>query len=189
VKAGTIIALVLVLVLLAGGGAYVVKTLSDRELFLRVISDEVQRQLAELNPTLTPQQLKRAGDIVASQAAHETEYGRTPAWVQGWNFSNLTGGPYWHGEVVNAGDTERRPDGSYVPIQQAFRKYGGLAEAVSDYIRALNWPSYKPALVALLAGDEVGFVTKLHDGGWFTQDVPTYLAAVQRALPAAEALA
>ncbi len=182
--------------ILAGGAAvllavaiYVVKHMIPARSFTaqaRQIGNEVARQLSELRPDLTDAQRAMAGAIVAAQAAEETDSGNTPAWVRGWNFSNLTAGPYWHGATVTAGDTAPDASGNYIPISQQFRAYSSLAAAVSDYITALGWTPYRAARDALFAGDAAGFVAALHAGGWFTAPLADYQSAVAYYLPKAQ---
>lgn len=168
-----------------------------RASFLRLVRDELARQLEELRPDLSDAERKRAGEIVAAQAALETGYGKTPAWLQGWNFGNVTAGSSWVGPVVQAGDREpdrndRDGDGDreeLVPISARFRKYESLAAATSDFLRLLMWTRYRPALEALVAGDAAGYVAKLRAGGYFTAPLDGYRAGVLAALELAEELA
>ena len=166
---------------LLGIGWYVVTKVlpaRTRSGIMAAVGNEVARQLSELRPDLTDPERALAGAIVASQAALETDNGATPAWVRGWNFSNLTAGPYWTGATITAGDTAPDAAGNYMPISQRFRSYPSLAAAVSDYLTALSWPQYRAARDSLMAGDAAGFARNLHSGGWYTAPEAGYEAAV-----------
>lgn len=179
-----VVLVVLLIIAVPGGAAVVVTQIVSRKLFFKTIRDEVARQLEELRPDLTPAARLRAGEIVAAQAALETGWGRTPGWKQGWNFGNITAGSSWTGPVVEGGDTEpsKTDPTKYVPITQRFRKYGSLAEAVSDYFRFLSWTRYQPARDALFAGDEVRFAVKLREGGYYTAPLADYQGGIASAL-------
>lgn len=186
---GWIILAILVLALSAGG----VMVLT-RSQFLALVGREVKRQLDELRPDLTEAQRVEAAAIVAAQAAHETGFGSTIAWRQGWNFGNLTAGPssMWRGAVTLGGDLEYTKDGKIIKITQRFRRYASLGDATSDYLLFLNWPRYRPARDALMRGDAVAFAEKLRnddpatvqiEGGYYTAPSASYVAAISNYLP------
>jgi hypothetical protein len=183
-----VVALVAVLVLSTGGDMVngVKSWWGSRSEFLRLIGAEVWRQLSELRPDLTDDQRRRVGAIVAAQAAHESGYGKSAAWLAGWNFGNLTAGSSWDGATVGGGD--RDADGN--PITQTFRAYPSLAAAVSDFFDLLSWTRYRAARDALMAGDVNGYASALHAAGYYTASITSYRAGIAAALPAAtEAIA
>lgn len=182
-----LIAVVVALVLLVPGGAIVavqlVKAARGRREVFDQVSREVSRQLEELRPDLTADQRRRAGELLGGLAVHETGGGVTPAWLQGWNFGNVTAGASWTGSVVVAGDTEPDAAGNYVPIQARFRKYVDLAAAVSDWLTGvLLWKREREANVAgyLYAGDAAGFARALYAAGYYTAKPDGYAAAVAK---------
>lgn len=183
-RAWFIVAVILAVVLVPGGavvGVVAVVRSRKRQDFLDRIAAEVVRHLDELRQDLSPERREVAGRIVAAQAAHETGYGATIGWREGFNFSNLTAGPYWTGAVTAGPDTEPDGQGGWRNISQAFRRYDSLADAVSDYFRALNWTAYRPARDRLMAGDLDGFARALREGGWYTADLGSYVAAMRDA--------
>ncbi len=193
-KRAWFIALAVLAVIVLPGGAVVgvvavVNRRRTRAEFLALIQAEVARQLSELRPDLTDAAREVAGRIVAAMAAHETGYGATVAWREGWNFSNLTAGSYWTGDVTPGPDTEPDGRGGWRNITQAFRRYPALPAAVSDYFRALNWPAYRPARDLLMAGDLEGFARALAQGGWYTADPGEYVTAMRDAFDAQERVA
>jgi flagellum-specific peptidoglycan hydrolase FlgJ len=172
----------LIILVAVPGGALVVVVQLDRKRFYNLIRDEVARQLSDLRPDLDDAARTKAAEIVAAQAALETNWGSTPAWKQGWNFGNITAGSSWTGPVVEGGDTEPNAAGVYVPITQRFRKYGSLAEAVSNYFTLLSWPGYQPARDALFRGDANGFAAQLRQGGYYTAPLADYQGGIASAL-------
>lgn len=183
-----LVLLVLLVVLAAGGGAVVVVAKSRSE-FLKLISDEVRRQLAELRPDLSDDARATVGRIVAAQAALESGYGKTQAFREGWNFGNLSAGSSWKGPTIAGGDLEYDAAGNVKSIRQAWRKYGSLAEAVSDYFALLSFTRYRGARDALMRGDADGFAAKLREGGYFTAPLAHYQAGLRSGLAASEGLA
>lgn len=183
------LAVVAVLVIPVGGTVVAVKLIiaarGKREIFDQV-KGEVMRQLEELRPDLTEAQRRRAGEILGAMAVHETNGGETPAWRQGWNWGNVTAGPYWKGPVIVGGDTEYDAAGNVKNISQHFRKYDSLAHSVDDFLPGgsvgpLDWKAEKEqgAWDALIAGDEDFFIQAIYAAHYFTQPVPIYLAAVE----------
>lgn len=179
--------LVAAIVLLPGDAMERVKSWwGSRSEFLRLIGDEVWRQLSELRPDLTDAERRRVAAIVAAQAAHETGYGKSAAWVAGWNFGNLTAGSSWDGATVGGGDRDANGN----PITQTFRAYPSLAAAVSDFFDLLSWTHYRAARDALMSGDPNAYATELHAAGYYTASISSYRAGIAAALPAAtEAMA
>ena len=179
-----IVVLVGLVLVLSLGGVELIQE-SARAAFMRSISNEVERRLSELRPDLSDTERANAGRLLAALAAHETGYGRTPAWRHGFNFGNVTAGTSWTGAILIGPDTEYDAAGNVRDISQRFRRYGSLSEAVSDWlVGVLNWRRERQERVAdrLYAGDAEGFVRALSRAGYFTQPVDDYLAAVNAAL-------
>jgi flagellum-specific peptidoglycan hydrolase FlgJ len=187
-----LVLVVLLLVLVPGGAAVVgvrlVTALRGRRAVFEAVRSEVARQLEELRPDLTAAERDAAARIVAAQAVLETGGGATPAWREGWNFGNVTAGAGWTGPVVQAGDLEYRA-GTAEPVRiaQRFRKYGSLGEAVSDFVRVLNWPRYRAAREALMRGDAATYALLLREddprtvaveGGYYTAPLTEYRAGL-----------
>lgn len=178
--------LILLLVLFFAGGGTVVVTKTRGE-FLRLIENEARRQLGVLRPDLTDVQRTRAARILAAQAALESGYGSTRQWREGFNFGNVSKGS-WTGPTLAGGDTEYDAAGNVKKITQAWRKYGSLAEAVSDFFKLLSWSRYVPARDALMRGDANGFAEKLRAGGYYTAPLAEYQAGIRSAISAAGGL-
>lgn len=183
--------LVVVVVLVVPGGAAVVLVVGrlKRADFLKLVADEVAAQVTPMLAARDDQKPRRVAAIVAAQAALETNNGATPGWLQGWNFGNITAGTGWTGAVVEGGDTEPDASGKYVPIVARFRKYGSLAESVSDFLALLSWSRYRPARDALFAEDVNGYLEKLRAGGYYTAPLADYVAGTKAALEAARSAA
>ena len=163
-----------------------------RRAFLELVGREVARQLEELRPDLSAAARRNAGAIVAAMWAHESGFGSSRAWREGWNGGNVSAGSSWKGETIAGGDLEYAGDGSGSPtrIVQRWRKYASLAAAVSDFFVLLGWSRYQRARDALLVGDAARFAEELRAGGYYTASLGSYRAALAGIYPdALEALA
>jgi hypothetical protein len=132
-------------------------------------------------------------EILLSQAAYETEWGRTVAATVN-NVFNLTTGPSWHGDTLLGPDTEYAKDGSGEPrrIVQPWRAYSSLDDGIRDMVdNWLLWPRYKPGRVELLAGNLGQYLKKIRDddpttrqveGGYYTQKLELYVRGVWRTM-------
>lgn len=126
--------------------------------------------------------------ILLAQAAYETEWGKTAA-ARGHNYWNLSAGSSWKGEIIPGPDTEPDGKGGWRNITQAWRAYPSDQAAISDLVdNWLTWSRYSAARAALFDGDLERYLTALRAGGYFTQDLPTYLAGVDARWSQAEAL-
>ena len=134
--------------------------------------------------------LNRNGrQLMIAHAAYESGFGTGKAFRAGWNFGNITctkayqqahPGGFW---LDARGDTEFAADGAVRKIDQAWRKYAGLGEAVADYWGFLGGSRYVSARKVLEFSnglDADPFAANLRAGGYFT--LP--LAAYQRGLAA-----
>ncbi len=175
VKRSTLI-IVVVAILVLGGGAVVI---TSRNAFLKLIADEVRRQLPS---SLSETKRVLAAKIVAAQAALESGYGRTKAFREGWNFGNVSAGSSWKGPVIGGGDLEYDSAGNMKKIAQKWRKYDSLASAVYDFMGLLSWSRYAAARDALYQGDALAYVEKLRAGGYFTAPAKDYVAGITSAL-------
>jgi hypothetical protein len=193
-KLGLVLLAIVLIALVPGGAAVVVVAVSrSRAEFLRLIAGEVARQLEELRPDLTAEQRLEAARILAAQAALESGYGKTRAFREGFNFGNVSAGASWAGPVILGGDLEYSVGGEVKRITQRWRKYGSLAEAVSDFFLLLSWSRYRPARAALFAGDAAAYAARLRnddpstatiEGGYYTAPLAEYQAGLSSALTA-----
>ena len=123
--------------------------------------------------------------LLDAHATFESGWGASRAFRKGFNFANITAGPYWHGAtfVDVGGDTEYKP-GNPTPhtITQVWRVYPTLGDAIEDYWAFLGWPRYVAARNCMEQGDVAGFVGALHDGGYFTEPPALYFQGMQATL-------
>ena len=183
-----ILAVAAVLFLGATGAIVIIAARTKRGVFDQVKA-AMLGELAALRPDLSDEQAREAAEIVAAQAVFETDGGATPAWIQGWNFGNVTtGGPaMWKGAIVVGPDTEYDSSGNVKNISQQFRKYASLDDAVHDFLTVvLQWyrERQEGALSKLLAGDAAGYSNALYRAGYYTLPAPEYLAGVRTYLDA-----
>lgn len=172
-----------VLFLGATGAIVIIAARTRRGVFDQVKAATVD-VLSALRPDLSPDAVARVGEILGAQAVFETGGGRAPAWVQGWNFGNVTAGSraLWSGPVVTGPDTEYDAGGNVRDISQSFRKYASLNDAISDtLVNVLNWAAERRegAAARLYAGDAQGYFLALYRAGYFTLPAPEYIAGVQ----------
>lgn len=119
--------------------------------------------------------------LIVAHGAYESDWGRTKAAQQGFNFWNLSAGS-WTGPVIGGGDKEYDAAGNVKKIAQRWRQYGSAVEAVQDYKSFLNYRNYRPHNVwgSLTAGDP-NFIYGLRSqheggGGFFTEPFARYQA-------------
>lgn len=125
----------------------------------------------------------QAWPLILAHAAYESGWGRTRQAKQARNHFNISAGASWRGPTLAGGDTEYRP-GSSTParIVQQWRVYESDAAAIYDYLRLLTARRYRPARMALWAGDAEPFVRLLGPdrapavGGYYTLPTAEYLA-------------
>lgn len=126
--------------------------------------------------------------ILLAQAAYETDWGKTAA-AKGHNYWNLSAGSSWKGEVIPGPDTEPDGNGGWRNITQAWRAYPSDQAAIADLVdNWLTWSRYSAARGALFSGELEPYLSALRAGGYFTQDLPTYVAGVDARWNQAEAL-
>ena len=149
--------------------------------------------------------------LVVAHAAYESGWGKGFASQKGFNPWNLTAGTtdkpnpmsIWSGAVIIGGDTEYNPGQTGAKkIQQRFRKYLSMEEAVVDYFKFLSSARYMDAKAALMAGDasfvyHLGVNTYANDGtrsvvrawpmgvtkgGFYTLPIPDYVSHYNKVL-------
>lgn len=133
---------------------------------------ELRSVLNAIAPYLTP----GAQQILIAHAALESGWGTGRPARLGYNIFNVTRPKGDAGPVIESGDHECDADGNCRPITQRFAKYGSYYEAIAEYFRLLSTGRYSTALARLEAGDSVGFVAKLREGGYYTLPVADYQA-------------
>lgn len=115
-----------------------------------------------------------AQQIVVAHAAFESGWGKSRPARLGFNLFNVTRTKSDTRPIIESGDLEYDSSGNARPITQRFAKYGSIGESLADYFRLLSGTRYAPALAALEAGDSVGFVNHLREGGYFTLPLDQY---------------
>lgn len=127
----------------------------------------------------------RTRELMVAHSAFETNWGHTTGYMRGNNLWNITAGSHWKGRVVQGPDTEVDAQGRVKDIRQLWRVYPTLEAAVVDYLQFLTMPQYMPARLLLLDGD-LKFIDALRLGGFFTLELPKYIAGVAAALTEVE---
>ena len=129
-----------------------------------------------------PNLSKSARDLLVAHGAFESGFGVARAAKAGNNVFNLTAGSAWTGDRWTdvGGDTEYDSQGNVRRIDQVWRKYATIDQAVADYWSFLgpsqNRGRYVAARGRLSAGDLPGFCRELYAAGYFTLPVATYTA-------------
>lgn len=138
--------------------------------------------------------------IMVAHALHESGWNKGRAAINANNWWNITAGPAWKGETFLAVDGDRsyaasdctrlkRPMSfkddkgrAYCKIDQLWRKYPTLNDAVRDYWDFLgpgqNRGRYLEARNALEAGDVTAFARELKKAGYYTADQTEYTQAI-----------
>lgn len=137
---------------------------------------EVTRVLSDLSPS--------AQQLLVAHAALECGWGQASAWRHGFNFGNLTAGAGYQGASWTEPDAdwEYAADGSRKRIPQTWRAYATVGDALLDYWHFLGWPRYRPARDSLVDGNLSSFVSRLHQGGYFTLPAMEYQARLEQCL-------
>lgn len=111
---------------------------------------------------------------IVAMAAYETGWGTQTGFKTTNNAFNITAGPAWTGPTTGGADTECDANGANCkPITQQWRIYSDLTASVQDFLSFIQGARYGNAYDQLMNGD-IGFVTTLHTGGYFTANVQTY---------------
>lgn len=160
-------------------------TMEQKKAFVKNMADAMKT--FKLTPT--------AQILVISHAAYESGWGTTKQAKEACNIFNVSRGS-WKGKTMAGGDTEYKRDAGgklvlgadgrpiVTKINQAWRFYSTLAEAVADYFKLLSYARYRPAYAALKGGDSTRFIELLgpdraHEnppiGGYYTQETQVYL--------------
>lgn len=126
--------------------------------------------LEAIAPYLSP----AAQQIVVAHAAFESGWGKSKPARLGFNLFNVTRTRSDSRPVIESEDLEYDSSGNARPITQRFAKYGSLGEGLAEYFRLLSGPRYAGTLARLEAGDSVGFVNELREGGYFTLPLAEY---------------
>jgi hypothetical protein len=112
--------------------------------------------------------------ILTAQWSHETAEGKA---MYNFNFAGIKGvGP--SGLHVTQRTREGYGNDERV-IRDSFRAYGSAKEGALDYLSLLD-RKYGGALDSARSGDVTGFVSGLHEGGYFTGDKRVYERSVSR---------
>lgn len=125
-------------------------------------------------------QLNRSGrQLMVAHAAYESGFGNGRAFRMGWNFGNITAGSSWKGNawVDSGGDTEVSASGAVKTIDQKWRAYPTLQDAVRDYWAFLGGSRYLDARNVLEHSnglDADAFAANLRSGGYFTLQLAKY---------------
>ncbi len=141
--------------------------------------------------------LPRASKLmIMAQAITESGWNIGRAAKNANNWWNITKGSGWTGAVwvdVNGDksytvETCKRLDRpmsfedsagrKFCKIDQTWRKYATINDAVRDYWSLLSWTKYAAAKQALLAGDTETFVSELRKAGYYDAPLEDYRSVV-----------
>lgn len=131
------------------------------------------RVVREALGVVAPHLSVAAQQLVVAHGAFESGWGKSRPARLGNNLFNVTRVPGDARPVIESGDQECDAAGVCRPITQRFAAYGSLAEGLAEYFGLLS-RRYGAALSALEAGDAVGFVTRLREGGYYTLPLADY---------------
>lgn len=171
------------------GAREIVATLSD-------ITDKVTivRRLFVAVSSELPQLPFKSRAMIVAQALSESGWNTGAAARNGNNWFNIIATPAWTGEtwVAVNGDRSYTPSTckkldrpmskkdakgrAYCLIDQTWRKYPTINDAVRDYWRVLSQSRYNAARAALEAGDIDNFAAKLREGGYYDAPLEEYRA-------------
>jgi hypothetical protein len=141
--------------------------------------------------------LPRASKLmIMAQAITESGWNIGRAAKNANNWWNVTAGSSWGGEVwvdVNGDKSytvencrrlnrpmsyEDSKGRKYCKIDQTWRKYATINDAVKDYWALLSWTKYAAAKQALVAGDTETFVSELRKAGYYDAPLEDYRSLV-----------
>lgn len=148
--------------------------------WLQTLNEQVKRFLPSLKDS--------ARRLLLAHAALESGWGTANAYRHGYNFGNITAGSQWKGAkwVDHHGDLVYLPDGTSRIIDQEWRAYSSLNDALADYWSFLgptqNGGRYVKARHFLEDGDAIRFCLELHDRGYYTLPSSEYSHRLGRVL-------
>lgn len=125
--------------------------------------------------------------LCVTQAAHESDFGRSGLSLKARNLFGLTGDS-WKKQglpVVEMG-THEWVDGNDVEMTRPFRFYNTYGESLLDWARLITF-SYPKAVLAARTGSNEGFFEELQQGGYATD--PKYATKLGTLYAAVNALA
>lgn len=121
--------------------------------------------------------------LIVTQAAHESNYGRSGLATKSNNLFGIKAGKAWTGPV-DLWDTWEVVAGKEVKVKAPFRKYASWADSVRDWAKLIR-TRYAGAYLSAVAGDARGFFNGLQQGGYATDpNYATKLVGVQQSLEA-----
>lgn len=109
--------------------------------------------------------------LIVTQAAHESNYGKSGLALKSNNLFGIKGGASWPGRV-DQWPTWEFINGKNVQVMANFRKYDSWEESVRDWIKFISRPRYEKALAAAKAGNSKLFFEELQKAGYATD--PNY---------------
>jgi len=139
--------------------------LAGKAPFIQAMSDALRPIAARLS--------EDSWALVIAHGAFESGWGKSSA-MSGWNWFNITAGGQWLGSTQLGPDSDCS-SGKCVPITQKWRVYADGTDAIVDYLGFLE-ALYPTAWQRLVAADAAGFATALGQAGYYTLDIPTYVA-------------
>ncbi len=106
--------------------------------------------------------------LCVTQAAHESDYGRSGLSLKAKNLFGITGDS-WKKQNLPVIEmvTNEWVDGRVIELSRPFRLYSSYGESLLDWARLITF-SYPKAVVAAQAGSPDGFFEELQKGGYAT---------------------
>jgi len=115
-----------------------------------------------------------AWELIATQAAVESNFGNSALAYKDNNYFGLTAGS-WLGidgkpkpgkSCVNYPTKEQNPDGTFRTENRWFRKFPSMAACIDNYVYVLGLGIYAKALERARAGDATAFFQELKNAGY-----------------------
>lgn len=151
------------------------KTVTDKKDGIKKLSLAAQNVSKETGIPLS---------FIVTQAAHESNYGRSGLAVKSNNLFGIKAGNSWSG-TFDVWPTYEVIGGKEIKVDAKFRHYNSWEESVRDWADKIK-KNYPRAWSAGLDHDSKGFFTALQEGGYATD--PNYAAQLAGVYQAIESL-
>lgn len=163
------------LALLAGTGKVVSEDFMDKKDGLKKLTDAAKPISIESGIPI---------QLIVTQAAHESNFGRSGLATQSNNLFGIKAGKSWTGKT-DLWPTWENVAGKDIQVKALFRKYDTWAASLRDWAKLIK-SNYPKAYVAAVMNNSKLFFEELQRGGYATD--PNYSAKLAGVLQSIEAL-
>lgn len=154
-------------------GAFTVKNIMDKKDGIKLLSAAAQSAAQRAGIPLS---------IIVTQAAHESNYGRSSLATKSNNLFGIKAQTGYIGQF-DIWPTYEVIAGKEIKVDARFRKYSSWSASVDDWVKFIQGPRYAKAYAAALDGKATLFFQELQKAGYATD--PNYasqLVAVYKSL-------